>query len=140
MSIERSNKEFNPFVEKQSSSQDKKEFFDVNKEVIVDNNIETADFERVADLSCTYEDLIHFFGEPLRPLGSNNRVEWRFRELESNIGCTIYDFDSDISLEDTFTWDVGGHCNRSLEMVSQIFEQEFRKGKCFKSKPLNKIV
>jgi hypothetical protein len=143
MSIKRVNKEFDPFTDKvQSAVQDKKEFFDINKQVVVDHSIGTRGFVQVADLRCTYEDLIHFFGQPMRHIGSDRRAEWGFREIGSDIGCTIYDdntgkwTEKNTPLENVFEWMVGGTCDRSLEMIGQIFEQEFRNGKTFKSKPL----
>ena len=122
--------------------QDKKEYFNPRHEVVVDNTIGTRGFGKIAELKCTYDDLKHFFGEPMRLLNSDRRVEWGFKELETDIGATIYDDNSgkwvekDIPLEQVFDWCIGGHCDRSLEMIGQIFEQEFRKGKKFLSKPL----
>tara|TARA_R100000951_G_scaffold115497_2_gene123776 strand:- start:304 stop:747 length:444 start_codon:yes stop_codon:yes gene_type:complete len=143
MSIKKTTKEFNPFSDKlQSEVQNKKEFFDISKQVVVDHTVGTRGFVQVADLRCTYEDLIHFFGQPMRIVGSDRRVEWGFREIGSDVGCTIYDDNSgkwtekNTPLENVFEWMVGGHCDRSIEMIGQIFEQEFRSGKTFKSKPI----
>ena len=114
MSIKKTNKEFNPFSQNGlPQTQDKKEFFDINKQVIVDHTVGTRGFIQVADLRCTYEDLVHFFGQPMRILNSDRRVEWGFREVGSDIGCTIYDDNSgkwtekDIPLENIFEWMVG---------------------------------
>jgi len=105
-------------------------------EILVDNTIGTRGFEKVAELKCTYEDLIHFFGEPMRYIGSDRRVEWGFKESQTDIGATIYDDNPDLKLDEILDWAVGGHCDRSLEIIGQIFVEKKLDGLEFKSSAL----
>ena len=118
--------------------------------IIVDNTIGTRGYERVADLKCTYADLVHLFGEPMRFINTDRRVQWGFRELETDIGATIYDDNSGIHqqinrpLDEIFTWEIGGEADnqgrlkdRSLEIIAQMFVQKSKEGTNFVSKPLD---
>ena len=115
---------------------DIQEWINPRHNVVLDQTIGTRGFKKVAELCCTYVDLVHFFGEPLKLIGADRRVEWGFREEQTGIGATIYDDNKDIPLEEVFHWAVGGSEDRSLEMIGQVFQQEMDKGKEFISKPL----
>ena len=115
------------------------EWINPKHNIVVDLNIATTEFEKKAELTCTYADLIHFFGKPTIFLNHKDRkVQWGFREEETGIGATIYDNDKETPLNDTFTWAVGGTEDRSFEIVGQIFQQELDKGTKFVSKPKEK--
>ena len=126
-----------------------KEFHNQRRYVIKDNTIGTRGYQKIAELVCTYDDLVHFFGEPIRLLNHpDRRVEWGFREetnmgSETGVGATIYDDNSgkwiekDTPLAEVFNWNVGGSEDRSLEIIGQIFQQEMEKGKKFVSKPMD---
>ena len=118
--------------------------------IIVDNTIGTRGYEKVAELKCTYADLVHLFGEPMRMINTDRRVQWGFKELETDIGATIYDDNSckwtpkDIPLEEIFTWEVGGEKHlkgrlefRSMEIIGQIFVEKSKNGTNFVSKPVD---
>jgi len=113
------------------------EWINPRHKVVLDQTIGTRGFKKVAELVCTYMDLKHFFGNPIRLLNHpDRRVEWGFIEENTGIGATIYDNDITIPLDETFTWAVGGSEDRSLEMIGQIFQQELDKGTKFISNPL----
>ena len=133
------------------SKEENPDFWNIkNHTIIVDNTIGTRGFERVADLKCTYADLVHLFGEPMRFINTDRRVQWGFRELETDIGATIYDDNSGIHhikdrpLDEIFTWEIGGEQNdkgkledRSLQIIAQMFVQKSNEGTNFISKPLD---
>jgi hypothetical protein len=112
------------------------EWLNPRHKIVLDHNVGSRGFQKVAELCCTYVDLVHFFGEPMKWIGQDKRVEWGFREEQTGIGATIYDDNKDIPLEEVFHWAVGGSCDRSLEMIGQIFQEQMDKGKKFISKPL----
>ena len=112
------------------------EWLNPRHNIVLDHNVGSRGFEKVAELCCTYVDHVHFFGEPMKWIGQDKRVEWGFREEQTGIGATIYDDNKDIPLEEVFHWAVGGSCDRSLEMIGQIFQEQMDKGKKFISKPL----
>lgn len=105
-------------------------------DIVVDNTIGTRGFAKIAELKCTYEDLVHFFGEPMRYVGSDRRVEWGFKEMQTDIAATIYDDRADLKLDEILYWAVGGHCDRSFEIIGQIFVEKKLEGVEFKSTEL----
>jgi hypothetical protein len=120
-----------------------------NINVIQDNNITSRNYSKVGELVCTYIDLKEFFGEPIRFINTNKRVIWGFKELETDIGATIYDDNIgenhplNTDLDKLWKWNVGGEpekvmkingesINRSLNIIGQIFITRRQQGKKFK--------
>ena len=115
----------------------------------VDNTIDTSKFDRVANLKCTYVDLINYFGEPKKMDSPDRRIQWGFIEKETGVSATIYDDNSgefvskEIEFDDILIWAVGGITgedgrmkDRAFEIVAQIFVQKSDEGKNFISKPI----
>ena len=115
---------------------DIQEWINPRHNVVLDQTIGTRGFKKVAELCCTYVDLVHFFGEPLKLIGADRRVEWGFREDQTDIAATIYDDKPDLKLDEILYWAVGGHCDRSFEMIGQLFVEKKLEGVEFVSTEL----
>ena len=118
--------------------------------IVVDNSIDTSNFVRIAELKSTYADLVNLFGEPIKISDNEDRrVQWGFKEIETDVTATIYDDNvgkwtpKDMPLDEIYVWEVGGipnpenqYQNRAFEIIAQAFHQFQKEGKKFVSKPL----
>jgi len=106
------------------------------------NDLKTADLELAAQIKFTYEDLVHFLGEPTDVVGKDDRrVEWQlyeegYGEGEEPVRATIYDSDQTMQVGQNFIWYIGGHCSRSFEIVAEYINELRMQGKDFLSKAL----
>ncbi len=87
-----------------------------------------------ANLPMHYNDLVHFFGEPMTVVGQDRTYEWYLieeREDGENIRAVIYD-----EGDNSFYHRIDCHCDRSFEIVGEYIDIQRRKGKDFVTEAL----
>jgi len=80
-----------------------------------------------ANLPMHYEDLVHFFGQPMIVVGQGRTYEWYLieeRDGEDNIRAVIYDYN-----DDNFNHRIDCHCDRSFEIVAEYINIQRENGK-----------
>ena len=82
-------------------------------------------------LPFNYADAVHIFGKPVKVIGQEHRVYWRFVETQKD-GTLIYaevrDDGLNDKVEDTVNFNIIGHCSRSFEVVAEFTESQYIKG------------
>ena len=87
-----------------------------------------------ANLPMHYEDLVHFFGQPMAVVGQDRTYEWYLieeRDGEDNIRAVIYDYD-----DDNFNHRIDCHCDRSFEIVAEYINIQRENGKDYVTEAL----
>jgi len=117
--------------------------------VVTGKSYNRDDIKHASALKFTYDDLVHFFGQPVlydNPVIGRS-VEWALAEfdnkgnpkLDSNgnpIVCFIYDSDSSIAYDMNFVWYIDAWVNRGFEIVAEYIQNQRDSGKQFVSKEL----
>ena len=120
-----------------------------NIKVVTGTNYNREGIKHASALKFTYEDLVHFFGQPV--LYDNpaigRSVEWALAEFDNKgnpkldgngnpIVCFIYDSDLSLPYDMNFIWYIDAWVNRGFEIVAEHIQNQRDSGKEYISKEL----
>ena len=120
-----------------------------NIKVVTGNNYNRDKIKHASALKFTFEDLVHFFGQPIiyNNPAINRRVEWALAEFDNKgnpkldgngnpIVSFIYDSDLSIPYDMNFIWYIDAWVNRGFEIVAEHIQNQKDGGKEYISKEL----
>jgi hypothetical protein len=72
-------------------------------------------------IAITYKELVEVLGEPHHTDDDKITAEWDFKTSDGTI-FTIYDYKEDATPTTIYDWHIGGHDEKAVEVVRNLFE------------------